>query len=222
MWDQLPNQPSLCRSKVSWKFCKKRSQVYFPHFLEKSLLCTWLSRYFSIKMLKKYIKTDFQDISPLISARKMHQVCTNNVTFIITRWAGRFTPHANVLVQTNTCNWREKRICQNLYQRERWDLGIDSAWILLLAKSSSTRDRSLSFRPAWCKPTPNCKVCLKFWSVTWERTICKSASGMLRNWCECSSEAANFSLQKRIHQFNIVMAKECLILPTRCWISYLN
>lgn len=70
-------------------------------------------------------------------------------------------------------------------------LDAKQTWILLFEKSSSTKDLSLSFRPAWCRPIPNCRVCLKLVSETWERIMSRELSAMLRNCLGFSSDAAS-------------------------------
>ena len=51
----------------------------------------------------------------------------------------------------------------NLTRSHDIDVGTCIFW---LTNSSSTIFLSLSWRPAWCKPTPNAKLNLRFWSST--------------------------------------------------------
>jgi hypothetical protein len=81
------------------------------------------------------------------------------------------------------CLWYMKCLCQMQCR----------TWILVFVKSSSTSDRSRSFRPAWCNPIPNCKVCFRLSSITCDTIIPISSSVMLRNWRGRSSAAAYYN-----------------------------
>lgn len=69
---------------------------------------------------KKRSKTDKRYHKVLAKYRRLWNMGECNIinrfvlTLIITRWAGRFTPHANVLVQTNTyCSIKIRLKCLN-------------------------------------------------------------------------------------------------------------
>ena len=66
----------------------------------------------------------------------------NSVPLTTTRRAGKLTPHASVAVQQRTCG-RDHQLARGL----RWRI-TRRAWMRSETKSSSTVERSWSFKPA--------------------------------------------------------------------------
>lgn len=80
-----------------------------------------------------------------------------SVPLMMTRWAGVLTPQARVDVATRI-------------------------WILPATKRVSAMDLSLSLRPAWWSPMPNCRVCLRLGSCNIHSTCFRLLLPIQSSW----------------------------------------